>query len=79
MLNRVSLHLGQRLEFFEESDIQQCKLVIHCGGCMISNQRMAARLRDLKMTGIPITNYMRTVESYGRDGPMLCQMLQYII
>ena len=44
-------------EFFEESDIQQCKLVIHCGGCMISNQRMAARLRDLKMTGIPITNY----------------------
>jgi len=24
---------------------------------MISNQRMAARLRELKATGIPITNY----------------------
>ena len=44
-------------EFFDELDIQKCKLVIHCGGCMISNQRMAARLRDLNATGIPITNY----------------------
>ena len=44
-------------EFLDELDIQKCKLVIHCGGCMISNQRMAARLRDLNATGIPITNY----------------------
>lgn len=44
-------------EFFDESDMGRCKLVIHCGGCMISNQRMAARLRDLNKTGMPITNY----------------------
>jgi len=44
-------------EFVDELDMNQYKLVIHCGGCMISNQRMAARLRDLKATGIPITNY----------------------
>ena len=44
-------------EFFDELDTEKCKLVIHCGGCMISNQRMVARLRDLNATGIPITNY----------------------
>jgi [FeFe] hydrogenase H-cluster maturation GTPase HydF len=44
-------------EFVEDLDINKYKLVIHCGGCMISNQRMAARLRDLKTTGVPITNY----------------------
>ena len=44
-------------EFVDDLDINKYKLVIHCGGCMISNQRMAARLRDLNATGIPITNY----------------------
>jgi [FeFe] hydrogenase H-cluster maturation GTPase HydF len=44
-------------EFVDELDMTRYKLVIHCGGCMISNQRMAARLRDLNATGIPITNY----------------------
>ena len=39
------------------TDIEKFKLVIHCGGCMISNQQMAARLRNLNATGIPITNY----------------------
>jgi len=44
-------------EFVDDLDIQHFKLVIHCGGCMISNQRMVARLRDLNSTGVPITNY----------------------
>jgi len=44
-------------EFVDDLNIQKYKLVIHCGGCMISGQRMAARLRDLNATGIPITNY----------------------
>lgn len=44
-------------EFVENLDMKKYKLVIHCGGCMISVQRMAARLRDLNATGIPITNY----------------------
>jgi len=44
-------------EFVDDLDMKKYKLVIHCGGCMISNQRMAARLRDLNASGIPITNY----------------------
>jgi [FeFe] hydrogenase H-cluster maturation GTPase HydF len=44
-------------EFVDDLDLKKYKLVIHCGGCMISNQRMEARLRDLKATGVPITNY----------------------
>jgi len=44
-------------EFVDDINSIKYKLVIHCGGCMISNQRMASRLRDLKETGVPITNY----------------------
>ena len=44
-------------ELFSGADMKKYKLVIHCGGCMISNQQMAARLRNLYETGIPITNY----------------------
>jgi hypothetical protein len=44
-------------ELFNVADIKRYKLVIHCGGCMISNQQMAARLRNLYEAGIPITNY----------------------
>lgn len=44
-------------ELFGGTDIANYKLVIHCGGCMISNQQMAARLRYLYPIGIPITNY----------------------
>jgi [FeFe] hydrogenase H-cluster maturation GTPase HydF len=44
-------------DFIDEPDMKQYKLVIHCGGCMISNQRMVARLRDLDATGIAVTNY----------------------
>ena len=44
-------------EFADISDIVNYKLVVHCGGCMISNQRMATRLRDLQAFGVAITNY----------------------
>ena len=44
-------------EFAEKGNINEYKLVIHCGGCMISAQKMAARLRDLEAFGVPITNY----------------------
>ncbi len=33
------------------------KLVIHCGGCMVSPQKLLARLRDLDSIGVPYTNY----------------------
>lgn len=44
-------------EWPDEEELKSIKLVIHCGGCMITPQRMAARLRDLGKLNIPITNY----------------------
>ncbi len=44
-------------EWPEPEELENIKLVIHCGGCMITPQRMAARLRDLERLQIPITNY----------------------
>jgi len=44
-------------EFQENNRLQEYKLIIHCGGCMISSQAMQARLRDLRNTGVPYTNY----------------------
>jgi [FeFe] hydrogenase H-cluster maturation GTPase HydF len=44
-------------EWPEASELGRVRLVIHCGGCMITPQRMAARLRDLEKYGIPVTNY----------------------
>jgi [FeFe] hydrogenase H-cluster maturation GTPase HydF len=43
---------------FQENDrLPSYKLVIHCGGCMISPQKLLARLRDLDSIGVPYTNY----------------------
>ena len=50
------IHLFGR-EWPEPEELKTIKLVIHCGGCMITPQRMATRLRDLEKLKIPITNY----------------------
>ncbi|MCK9412982.1 MAG: 50S ribosome-binding GTPase [Prolixibacteraceae bacterium] len=50
------IHLFGR-EWPEPEELKTIKLVIHCGGCMITPQRMAIRLRDLEKLSIPITNY----------------------
>ncbi len=44
-------------EFQENSRLGEYSLIIHCGGCMISRQKMTARLRDLEAVGVPVTNY----------------------
>jgi [FeFe] hydrogenase H-cluster maturation GTPase HydF len=44
-------------EFQENEQLRSYKLVIHCGGCMISAQKLLARLGDLDSLGIPYTNY----------------------
>ena len=44
-------------EFQENDRLQSYRLVIHCGGCMISPQKLLARLRDLDSIGVPYTNY----------------------
>jgi [FeFe] hydrogenase H-cluster maturation GTPase HydF len=44
-------------EFQSNSELENYKLIIHCGGCMISHQKLQARLRDLRQVNVPITNY----------------------
>ena len=51
----VDFNFGR--EFQDNSELTRYKLIIHCGGCMISNQKLQARLRDLRSVGVPITNY----------------------
>jgi [FeFe] hydrogenase H-cluster maturation GTPase HydF len=52
---KIEFNFGR--EFQENEQLKQYKLIIHCGGCMISNQKLQARLRDLNSVGVPITNY----------------------
>jgi hypothetical protein len=44
-------------EFQENEKLSEYKLIIHCGGCMITPQKLSARLRDLATLGVPYTNY----------------------
>jgi predicted GTPase len=44
-------------EFQTNEQLENYKLIIHCGGCMISHQKMQARLRDLRQVVVPVTNY----------------------
>ncbi|MCF6096065.1 [FeFe] hydrogenase H-cluster maturation GTPase HydF [Thermovorax subterraneus] len=38
-------------------NLEDFKLVIHCGGCMINRKEMLYRLSILKQKGIPVVNY----------------------
>jgi [FeFe] hydrogenase H-cluster maturation GTPase HydF len=44
-------------EFQENDQLASYKLVIHCGGCMITAQKLLARICDLDSIGVPYTNY----------------------
>ncbi|MBN2807220.1 MAG: 50S ribosome-binding GTPase [Prolixibacteraceae bacterium] len=52
---KVEFNFGR--EFQDNKDLSKYKLIIHCGGCMISHQKLQARLRDLRSVDVPITNY----------------------
>jgi len=45
------------MEFQKKTGLEKYSLIIHCGGCMISRQKMSARIRDLDAVGAPYTNY----------------------
>jgi hypothetical protein len=51
----VDFNFGR--EFQSNSQLEKYSMIIHCGGCMISDRKLQARLRDLKAVGVPITNY----------------------
>jgi hypothetical protein len=44
-------------EFPDPVELKSYDLVIHCGGCMISRQKLAARVGRLAEAGVPVTNY----------------------
>lgn len=44
-------------EFPEPAELRSYDLVIHCGGCMISRQKLSARVGRLAEAGVPVTNY----------------------
>jgi len=44
-------------EFPSPEELAEYSLVIHCGGCMISPQKLIARTGRLAESGVPITNY----------------------
>lgn len=52
---RLDYNFGR--EFRDPEKLAGYDLVIHCGGCMISQQKMEARVRDMEIIGVPFTNY----------------------
>ncbi len=61
--NWIRKHTGAEPEFhfcsggdFPE-DLRPYKMVIHCGGCMLTRREMGRRLSQCKGQGIPVTNY----------------------
>ncbi len=38
-------------------DLSGCRLVVHCGGCMINEREMQSRIRRAGEAGVPIVNY----------------------
>lgn len=38
-------------------DLTNYRLVIHCGGCMLTEKEMRSRLRTCAENGVPVTNY----------------------
>jgi [FeFe] hydrogenase H-cluster maturation GTPase HydF len=59
----IRQYTGKNIEFevnagpYLSRDVNQYKLAIACGGCMINKQEMMARISDCRTLGIPITNY----------------------
>lgn len=59
----IRKHCGEGIEFSFSSggefpeDMSEYKLVIHCGGCMLSSGEMRRRMRLVDRMGIPVTNY----------------------
>lgn len=59
----IKKHTGKKIEFafasghgFDE-DLSEYSMVIHCGGCMITERDVLNRMERAKMQNIPFTNY----------------------
>lgn len=65
--NLIKKYTGKNLLFefcagndFPE-DLEQYKLVIHCGACMLNRREMRRRLAECVARGVPVTNYGVTI------------------
>src|SRR5690606_33027218 len=63
----LNKHIGGKLEFehvrghdFPEN-LQQYKLIIHCGACMWNRRSMTTRIIKANQAKVPITNYGLTI------------------
>ena len=43
------------------TDLSPYKVIIQCGGCIVTRRHMLARLRQAKAQGVPMTNYGVTI------------------
>ena len=43
--------------FVKEEELTKYRLVIHCGGCMLNEKEMTARMETAKKAKVPFTNY----------------------
>ncbi len=61
--NWIRNHIGDEIDFSFTSggefpeNLNEYKLVIHCGGCMLTEKEMRYRLRSCQSAGVPVTNY----------------------
>jgi len=39
------------------ADLQSYRLVVHCGGCMVTRKTVRSRLRQVAEAGVPVVNY----------------------
>jgi hypothetical protein len=51
---RIDFAFGRE---YQTKDFSEYKLILHCGGCMLDQQKMNSRLKDLEIHNVPITNY----------------------
>jgi len=64
----LSKYTGKKLSFDTisglskiETDIKSYKLVIQCGGCMVTRKQILSRLKPFIDAGIPVSNYGMTI------------------
>ncbi len=51
----LDFHFHAGVEFPE--NIHEYKLIIHCGGCMLTRKAVMNRLKEAKRLGVPVVNY----------------------
>jgi hypothetical protein len=80
----VAKRLGDDVVDFEWSfgreyatkDLSTYDAIFHCGGCMLDQQRMRARLADLEAAGVPITNYGLLLSYFNHGDAALDRVLR---